>query len=412
MKTWLTYLAAVFMALAATLVAGQSPIFLTAMTDLTVFLEQTGFCILLLMVICSFTSGIASCRKDGRLHTVLISSVIWAFASTVLLSLSAVAIFRSFSAPFPVTSTAGSGIDISVFPGKSLVGLGLVEASPLGFFETVRALMPAFLIVCFLVGYFLKPNVEVIRPAYVVMNSFSEVMFRMVRAITISSYLFVFVAASTFFSTLMQEGSIFVSGQFLTMLVIGCSAAIFIVLPLLFACTTKFRVNPYQTVYRSLAPVITGLFSGDILLTALIGQPVARHNLGCQKRIASTAIPFHAMFGRGGSAMIGTLCTLSLLAAVNPEALTGRVEVLVALVCALVSFCSALSFGSEIFLIAVLALRLFGINLYGSELTMLALLPLVEGMGVMVDSLVAAMGASWSAQLLDVRVETPYKDIL
>lgn len=400
------------MALAATLVAGQSPVFLTAMTELTVFLEQTGFCVLLLMVICGFTSGIASCRKDGRLHTVLISSAIWAFASTVLLSLSAVVIFRSFSASFPVTSTAGSGADISAFPGKSLASLGLVGASPLGFFETVRVLMPAFLIVCFLVGYFLKPNVEVVRPAYVVMNSFSEVMFRMARAITLSSYLFVFVAASAFFSKLMQEGSIFVAGQFLTMLVIGCSAAIFIVLPFLFACATKFKVNPYQTVYRSLAPVITGLFSGDILLAALIGQPVARHNLGCQKRIASTAIPFHAMFGRGGSAMIGTLCTLSLIAAVNPGALTGRIEVLVALACALVSFCGALSFGSEIFLIVVLALRLFGINLYGAELTMLALLPLVGGMGVMVDSLVAAMGASWSTQLLDVRVETPYKDIL
>ena len=412
MKTWLTYLAAVCMALAATLVAGQSAVFLSAMTDLTVFLAQTGFFHLLVMAVCCFPSGIASCRKDGKLHTVLISSAIWAFASTVLLSLSAVVVFRSLGASFPVTSSAGMHADLSGFPGKSLVGLGLVKASPLGYFETVRSLMPAFLLVCFLVGYFLKPNVEVIRPAYVVANSFSEMMFRMTRAITLASYLFVFVAASSFFSRLMQEGSIFVAGQFLTMLVIGCASALCIVLPLLFACATKFKVNPYQMLYRALAPAIVGLFSGDILLSTLIGQPIARHNLGCQKRIASTAIPFHALFGRGGSAMIGTLCTLSLIAAVNPSALTKQVEILVALACALASLLSAFSFGSEVFLIVVLALRLFGINLYGAEVTMLAMLPLVGGMGSMVDSMVAAMGASWSAQLLDVRVETPYKDIL
>ncbi len=401
------------MALSSSLIFGLSPMFLSAMTKITVFLEQTGFYLLLLMVLFSFTSGIGSCRKDGKLHPVLISSVIWAIASTLLLSLSAVFVFHYFHAVFPVSASAGmESAPLASFPKESLVSLGLLPSSPLGFFEKTRALIPSFLVVCFLLGYCLKPNAEVIRPAYVVTNSFSEVMFRLTKAITLSSYLFVFVSASTFFSSLMQEGTVFVANGFVAMLVAASLVALLVVLPLFFMFVTGFKVNPYQMLYRSIATAAIGFFSSDILLTALVGQPIARHNLGCQKRIAATTIPIHAIIGRGGSAMVGTLCCLSLLSAASPVALNSQMEVLVALTCAMCSFASMFSLGSETILIVVLAFRFLGINMYGSEMTMISLLPLIGGVGTMIDALVAALGANWSATLLEVRVPTPYKDIL
>lgn len=268
------------------------------------------------------------------------------------------------------------------------------------------------MVICFVVGYFMKPNVEVIRPAYVVMNSFSELMFRLSRAFTLFSYFFMFFAASSFFSTLMQEGSIFVAGRFLVMLIVACLACVFIGLPLLFALFTKGKINPYRIIYRSIASLAVGLFTGDVMLSAVINEPIARHNLGCQKRVAGTVIPTYTVIGRGGSAMMATICTLSILYAAKSSAVTGSIIALVALACAFVSFCSSLHLGYEVFLITVLALRLLGINMYGVEISILGLLPLLNGMGVMLDNLIANMGATITTELLHVRVETTYKDIL
>lgn len=401
------------MALAATLVAGQSQLFASAMAGVTTFLETFGFCFLLLLVVCSFTSGIASCRKDGKLPSLVASSVCWSIVSTVLLSLSGALVFYGFSAKFPVTASTGADASAQAsYPDASLSALGLLPSQPIVWLDTLRSLFPGLLVVCFVIGWFLKPNMEVVRPAYVVTNSFSETMQRIARALALAGYVFVFFASASFFSRIWNEGSIFVAGQFLTMLVIGAVTAVLLVLPLLFAIVTKFRINPYQHLYRSVAPMAVGLFTGDILLATLTAEPVARHNLGCQKRFSGTQLPFFALFGRGGSALVATLACLSLVQAVAPEQLTTKLLVIVALASALMSFASLLGIGGEVFLITVLVFRFLGINLYGAEISLIAILPLLNGIGVMIDTLVGLFGTSWTCQQNDVRTNTPYADVL
>jgi Na+/H+-dicarboxylate symporter len=410
MKTWLTYLAAVALALAATLLMGQNATFSTITTDVMVFFEQIGMCILFLLVACSFTSGIASIRKDDKLKKVIGTTILWALVSTIVTSFVGVAVFKFLPTKFPVTSSTGSDASfIASYPIDTST-LGSMFSNPMSLLTF--SFLPAIMLVCFIVGYFMKPNVEVIRPAYVVMNSFSELMFRLSRAFTLISYFFVFFAASSFFSTLWQEGSIFVAGRFLVMLVASCLVAILGILPLLFAIFTRFKTNPYQIIYRNVASLAVGLFTGDIILSVVLNEPMSRHNLGCQKRIGATTIPTFALIGRGGSAMLSTLCCLSLIYAVDAASATPLVMVLVALACALTSFCSSLHLGYEVFLVTVLSFRLLGINLYGVEVSLISLLPLLNGMGVMVDNLIASMGCVYVTQNLGVRVPTPYREIL
>jgi len=413
MKTWVSYLAAAFMALAATLLVGKSAMFATVMTNIMVVYEQVGLCILFLLILFGFSSGIASIRKDGKLKTAFWTSILWAVVTTFVVALIASAVFLLFPAKFPATSTTGSDSSfLSTFPFGSFAVGDVALSNPLvmlGYFDNF--LLPLIL-VCFILGYFLKPNVEVIRPAYVVMNSFSELMFRLSRAFATTSWLLVFFAASSFFSRIWNEGSLFVAAKFLQMLVICCLAAVFAVLPLLFAIFTKFRVNPYQIVYRSLASLAIGLFTSDILLSIVIGEPVSRHNLGCQKRISSTTIPFYSIIGRGGCAMMGVISVLSLLYNATGSMPTMKVIFFVALACATCSFCSAISFGSEVFLIAVLSMRMLGIKMYGTEMTLIAFLPLINGMGVMIDNLIANMGAAYTCQVFGTRINNPYKNIL
>ncbi len=125
-------------------------------------------------------------------------------------------------------------------------------------------------------------------------------MFRLTRSFAIVGHLFVFFSASYWFSHLQQEGTIFVAGRFLLMLLSSTFAVLVLVLPLLFAIATRFKVNPYQVLYRMLAPSLAALFTGSIFFSTPISIPLSRHNLGCQKRVSATAFPLYTLIGRGG----------------------------------------------------------------------------------------------------------------
>lgn len=409
MKTWVNYLAAALMALVATLTVGQSPRFATIMTDITIVYGQVGLCILFLLILCSFTSGIASLRKDAQLKTAFWSSILWAVVTTVIVALVAAGVFLLLPTKFPATSTTGSDSSLlSSFP----FGTFMQRFLTFRLTGSLDTLLLPLLIVCFVIGYFLKPNVEVIRPAYVVTNSFSELMFRLSRAFTTTSWLLVFFASASFFSGIWNEGSLFVASRFLEMLLAGCAAVVLVILPLLFAIFTKFKVNPYQMIYRSIASLAIGLFTGDILLSQVIGQPITRHNLGCQKRVSATALPFFALIARGGSAMLGAISAMALVYSATNAVPQWNVLLFIALAAAAASFCSSLGFGLGTLLVTVLALRMLGINLYGAEVTLLAFLPLINGLGVMLDNLIANMGAAYLCQHMNVRINNPYRYIL
>jgi len=414
MKTWITYLAATALALATTLLMGQSPLFVTIMSSVTVLFEQVGLCILFLLICFGFTSGIASIRKDNNLKKVCGTTIVWAVVSTFALVLLSVAVFTILPSKFPATSTTGNDSSfITSYPLSKFNGFqNLFPTNPLIILSFIQNFLLPLLLVTFVIGYFLKPDVEVIRPAYVVMNSFSELMFRLSRAFTSVSYFFVFFAAGYFFSNIYGEGSIFVAVRFLLMLCLGCLATILIVIPLLFSLFTGFKTNPYQLIYRSIASLAVGLFTGNILLSTVLNEPISRHNLGCQKRIGATTIPFYALIGRGGSAMIATLCTLGLLYSATGNVPESKIMLLIALSCSLMSFCSSIGIGEEVFLICVLSLRALHINVYGSEVSLLGLLPLLNGMGVMIDNLLAGMGSCYTSETLKVRINTSYQDIL
>ena len=79
---------------------------------------------------------------------------------------------------------------------------------------------------------------------------------------------------------------------------------------------------------------------------------------------------------------------------------------------ALVSLISSSAIGTEAIFIIVLSLRILGINLYGAENAVLALLPLIGGIGAMIDALIATLGSNIAAVFVDTDIDVPYKDTL
>ncbi|NLZ77314.1 MAG: cation:dicarboxylase symporter family transporter [Spirochaetales bacterium] len=415
MKTWISYLAATAFGLAATLVFGESSFFQQATYTVTAVLVQLGGFILIPFVFFSFSAGIASLRKDGKGCTFARTTILWSVFSTLLLALSAAAVFRFLPLSFPASTSAGkdpaylSGVSLKSF--STLLGhLSIVNP----FYTLMKAedfLLPV-LIIAFFLGWFLKPNVEIIRPAYVVMNSFSETFFRLARAWARCGAFFLFFISSHWLVAVAKEGTVFVILPFLLILGIVLLLALFVVLPLLLALFSLFSVNPYRILYRMIAPALAGMFTGSIFFATPTTMSLARSNLSVQKRVGGTAIPLYTLIGRGGSALVSTLATLTLVHAATGSVPEDRILLIIALTSALFSFVSPLYLGFEVFFITTLTLDFLKIDLYGAHMSMVALMPILNGAGVLIDTYVASFGAAYTCSRMGVLVKTPHRDIV
>ncbi|MDY0289601.1 MAG: cation:dicarboxylase symporter family transporter [Sphaerochaeta sp.] len=415
MKTWITYLAATAFGLAATLLFGDSGLYQQIMYTATALFIQLGGFILIPIVFFGFSSGIASLRKDSLGRTFSWTTILWSILSTLVLVMGAALVFRFFPANFPASSSAGSQASIIGAVGAQSLSTLFSSMLPVNPFYTLASsesfLLP-IIVIALIFGFFLKPNVEVIRPAYVTMNSLSETMFRMANAYSRFGHFLIFFTSSYWFSRLQNEGTVFVAGRFLLMLIASTLLVLVAILPLLFGLLTRFKVNPYAILYRMLAPAIAALFSGSIFFSSPITISHTRHNLGCQKRVSATAVPLYTLVGRGGSAMIATLSITSLLYAALGSMPSNKVILLVALASAMFSYASALYLGFEVFFITIIALQFLKIDLYGAEMTLIALMPILNGFGTLVDSYVAAFGSAYTCQIMGVKHDSSYRDML
>jgi len=415
MKTWISYLAATAFGLAATLLFGESALFSQIMYTITALFVQLGGFVLIPLVFIGFASGIASLRKDSKGGVFARTTILWSILTTLLLTLAAGVVFRFFPALFPASSSAGSDPrSLSIITPQSLSQIFSATLPVNPFYSLVNAesfLFP-IIIISLIFGYFLKPNLEVIRPAYVTMNSLSETMMRLAKAYSSVGFFFIFFASSYWFTHMQYEGTLFVAGRFLLMLLAATLGVLLILLPLLFGIASRFRLNPYKVIYRMLAPAIAALFSGSIFFSSPMTISLSRHNLGVQKRVGTTAVPLYTIIGRGGSAMIATLSVLSLLYAAAGQMPSDKVLLIVALSSAMFSYLSPLYLGWEVFFITTITLQFLNLDLHGAELSVIGLMPLLNGLGILLDSYIAAFGAAYTTQRMGVKIDSSYRDTI
>lgn len=414
MKTWITYLASVLMGFATCLIFGDSTIATGIFSSITTFLVNLGIFLFIPLTVITFASGIASLRKDKLGAKTTIVAFVWAAASTLALSIIAAIAFYFMPVKFPVSSSAGSDAAIfsTIFNSATSYALnGLYPSNPFLTLATTSYYILPLLIISWILGVSLKPSADIIRPAYTVMNSFSEVMYRIVRTVSAYGFILVYAGSSYLFLALYQEKTILVSPEFVKLFLAASLVAILVVIPLLYAIFTGFKRNPYWVLGRSFSSIATGLFTGNILASSLICEGVSRHNLGVQKRIASTATPLFILIGRGGTALVSTLSVLALLKAVGAE-MSLSSTVLIALALSLTSLLSSIASGYELLIVIYSALKLTNISLYGAEATIIALLPLLSGIAIALDVAICHFGNALVAYATRTDVKIPYRDIL
>ncbi len=415
MKTWITYIAAVLMGLATSLLFGSFAATASILSAVSSYLISLGVFIAIPVVFITFASGTASLMKDRKGHRVAGMAALWSLLSTVLLSFAAALVFVIMPESFPVTSSAGSApgtLSALVSYSVSSAGSALYPLNALWSIASATRFIISVIIISWILGLALKPSADIIRPAYTTMNSFSEVMYRISRTFSVFGFFIVFLSSASFFTTMYQEKTVFAAPGFILMLTLSAAVAVFAVLPLLYGVFTGFRKNPYSILYRSLPQMLMGLSTANSVASIPLSESVARQSLGVQKRVASTATPLLSVIGKGGSAAISVIALLSLYIATTETMPPGNVIAVTAVAAALVSFISSAATGTECAAITVIVLQMLGINLYGAENAIIAFLPMLCGMGTAIDALITAYGNSIAASSIQTDVEIPYRDTL
>lgn len=377
---------------------------LKMMSAATSFLTGVAALLFLVVSFVTIASGTASLRKNRLGGRTVRITIFWAVVTTLILSMLGVILANGIPQIFPVSSSAG-GNYTEVLSSFTSSTDALDSGSIIGKF-----FLP-LVFAAFILGAALTPSSDVIRPAYTVMNSFSEAVYRIQRTAAYFGAFYVYVAGTAFFLNIWQEKTAFVSPEPFVALALSVLLVIMVVLPLIYAIFTGFRKNPYGVVGRGLAGLLTAFLSSNIYASSLMGESLSRSNMGIQKRISSTATPLSILIARGGTAFVSTLTTVTLLKTLGAEISTFALVIL-ALTISGLSLVSSFFPGVEIAVVSVFAIRFLNINVYGAEAAIVALLPILNGFAVMIDVLISFMASAIVGARTKTDAKIPLKDTI
>ena len=406
MKTWLTYLAAAILGFAFELFLKDSSLFVTCMSFSADLVLRLGIFIVFPLVLATMTSGTASLsRKRGDTCFVWHSSFLWAMMTSVLLSATAAFLFRVFPAAFPAISSPEAIAE----PADSIFQTLIASTSPklsaanpfsfnafLNLIKSSACLLPV-VILSLVLGYAFRPTSVIIRPAYITLNSISEAMFRLAKKVAQLTWIGIFFISGMWFHTISKDETLFVSGRFLILLGINTLGILIVVLPLVYAIFTGFRRNPYRQIKRLFSAATAAFISNNYLFCQSALYTDCRINLGIQKRVVATSLPIHSLITKGGSALVSTMCTCSLLYAVNGSLPTALQTVTLAVACTLASFICCLHSGYDVLFVTACALKILNIPLSDTGFAIMGLLPLINGIALLFDVLLSGLGTSFTA---------------
>lgn len=377
---------------------------LKMMSAATSFLTGVAALLFLVVSFVTIASGTASLRKNRLGGRTVRITIFWAVVTTLILSMLGVILANGIPQIFPVSSSAGGNYTevLSSFTSS-------IDALDAG--SIIGKFFLPLVFAAFILGAALTPSSDVIRPAYTVMNSFSEAVYRIQRTAAYFGAFYVYVAGTAFFLNIWQEKTAFVSPEPFVALALSVLLVIMVVLPLIYAIFTGFRKNPYGVVGRGLAGLLTAFLSSNIYASSLMGESLSRSNMGIQKRISSTATPLSILIARGGTAFVSTLTTVTLLKTLGAEISTFALVIL-ALTISGLSLVSSFFPGVEIAVVSVFAIRFLNINVYGAEAAIVALLPILNGFAVMIDVLISFMASAIVGARTKTDAKIPLKDTI
>lgn len=360
------------------------------------------------------TAGVASLNLQHLTRKTISYAAVWVII--IVLMVMVTGGFFAYLMPIPdldafISSNAPSAGSVSSFEGSSATITAALSGTLFDPFYRSSGLLLPVIGAALVLGYGITPVKEVIRPAYSIMNSFSEVCYTLFNGI----------------GHLMNVGLAFMSGlllsrlagihdwglltQFFIFLSLAVLIFILLILPVLLVILTKEK-RPYSLIFGLASPILLAFWSGTSSYALPMTLQHIRLNLGIAKRITSVSLPVITLIGRSGSALISCFVLIAFQTELLGATLSAITILMTLLSCILFSLAAYAFPGFEILFICTGTAGMLGLPILDGTLPsfLLILNPLLQGLGAVLDTLIAGLGTAVCGYMLHAHIPVPAKE--
>ncbi len=414
MKKWILNLLSILVGLTVAFFLLGSPALEQLFIYISSLLVNLVPYILYGMIFFISTAGIASLNLQKLTYKTLFYTLLWASITLLLLILSS-GFFSSLMPLVDVDSFIKANLQI--IDGNSVLSrpydsilLAFSGNNFKPFFFSFGLLMP-IVGMSFLLGYGITPTKEVLRPAYSVINSFSEVSLKLLHLISHLMNIGLSFITGVFIVTLLRISSFSIITSFLIYFFLATVIVIFLIFPLLIVIFTKER-HPYFLLSGLLSPLFHAFFSGTSTYALPVVLQHNRANLGIAKRINALSIPVLSLIGRGGSAFVSSFVLITMLSSRMGDTTLVSMTLKILISCGVFSMVSYAFPGLEVLSITLGTIAVLGLDIYQESTFFFILLlhPLLQGVAAVIDTLICGVGAAASGYRVHAHIPVTKKD--
>lgn len=341
----------------------------------------------------SLLVAIYELKKEQRFGRVAWNTVVWGFASTLVMIL------------------IGSLV-LTFFPPQRITVLSRTETAPSvpSFLEVLRQALPKnvveifgtssdlflpIFVFVFLMGLVIQVDKrETYLPIVSLSDAFSRLLYQfnfyMVEIVSLFTPLLVSYALLQVFS--VPDLRLYVQAGVLISIIV--LSAVLLVFPFLYYVLTD-RKNPYKVLFANLGAALVALFTGDVFAAQGTLVLQSRENLGVSRKIGAFAYPYLALFSRGGTAMVSLVGFYVVLRSYSSLDVTLEQFLWAIGASVLVSVLLPTVPGAAAYIGIVVMCQWYGKGLEAAYLNLLPIMLWMSGLAAFADVAVAGLVASY-----------------
>ncbi len=310
MKVWIKYLIGTILGITAAFILPMHiPAVDSALATLSEIALRFGRYALLPLLFFGTSMSLFNLRRKKQILKTGIWTSLTIVGSTLILVFIGLVTILIVSLPrIPITGEKIS--DVPAIGIKSMI----LSVFPFSGFESLMEgiyLLPAFILAAF-AGAACASDINDSKPVLSLLESAMKLT-QTISAFFIEWLSVGMIAISCYW--LMQARTIFESSTFVPvfiMLLVDFAIVAGVIYPLILRLLCK-DLRPYHVLYASICSILTSFFSGDTNLSLLT---IYRHNkesLGIHDESNNFSLPLFAIFARGGTALVTSICFVTIL---------------------------------------------------------------------------------------------------
>ena len=252
-------------------------------------------------------------------------------------------------------------------------------------FSNGDMLLPIF-VLAVLLGFNMNFNKMLTRPAVQIVDAFSGIFRHLNSFIIEFSGLLIIPIAWFLTEQIIATQELALFKQMLTAILIDIVFIIFIVFPIIIYFTMG-KKNPYKWIVAALAPALAALASGDSLYSLSYQMKNSKENMKANTEVSSFNLPFLAIFGKAGTAMISSIAFIVILKSYSSLGITLSGVLWVSLLSFIVSFFIGTFPGSGVLVSVALLCSFYGRGIEEGYLLLSPIMPILLSLSVMLDTI-------------------------